>query len=212
MGLSNKLSMSIVVLSLFCSHNTRAMDGDAFMSCRVDGATNTFIANAQALYLPMRGLHIMAFTGDRSRMASLALLIPTPKLGVSRLSTVTNITLFFSHSVLASSWSNYYDAGSQFDGTELEVTLLKFGGIGERVEGRFSGLAVNHLGEQIRITDGRFSVLRRQPSVNEPDTAITQPQKTWDAESIQQEDASIPGGSAQYFLQGTNLLYLRAPL
>jgi hypothetical protein len=173
MGRSNKLWA--VVISFFCFPSTRAMDGDVFISCRVDGVTNIFTANARAIYSPMGGLHIMAFTDDRSRIASLSLEIPTPKLGVSRLATETNITLSFSHSILSSSWAAYYDAGGKFTGTEVQITLLKLGEIGERVEGCFSGLAVNHSGEQIRITDGRFSVFQHRPLVNKPNATITQP-------------------------------------
>lgn len=34
-------------------------------------------------------------------------------------------------------------------------------------------------------------------------------QTTWGAETIRQQDATFPGGSAQFFLRGTNLIYER---
>ncbi|MCC7374631.1 MAG: hypothetical protein IT581_08240 [Verrucomicrobiales bacterium] len=150
----------VLTLSLVVGGSAKA--ADSYLQCRVDGVTNLFPVMAQAVLTPKDGLEILSIAEGRTEVASLFLHLPTPKLGLSRSTSETNITLSFSRSMFSSSLADYYNAGHSVPGSELEIDLLKQGEIGEMVEGRFSGLAVNPLGKSVRITEGSFSVIRTQ--------------------------------------------------
>jgi hypothetical protein len=56
----------------------------------------------------------------------------------------------------------YYEAGTYVEGSKLQLSITRYGSVGEPVEGTFSGtfLVKNGAGKTVTITNGIFSVLR----------------------------------------------------
>ena len=160
-------SVAAVLLGLFPRLDTQAADGIGSIQCSIAGVTNRFTVSPQAVETTKEGLQLFAFTDIRARAASLSLTIPAPRLGTFRLRDAPGMTLQWSRSTYSSSTDDYYDARRGLAGTTLEVTVDKLGGIGETIEGRFSGIVANGLGQLVTLTNGTFCLVRSAPTVGQ---------------------------------------------
>lgn len=75
------------------------------------------------------------------------------------------MAIFYSRTCLSSSLVDGYEACSDIPGTTFDLSIDQLGALGERVEGRFSGLVSNRQGPALSITNGTFSVLVGAPVV-----------------------------------------------
>ena len=140
------------------SFATNGEDSTGAIRCQIGGVTNNFWVDARAVYTPLAGLQIFASTDTTSMSASLIMTIPSPRVGDMSLRSVTNLALSYSRSCLSSSLADNYEASRNIPGTRFDVRIEKLGAIGEKVEGRFSGLVANGFGPLLSITNGFFSL------------------------------------------------------
>jgi hypothetical protein len=156
-------SVASVLLGFGPGLDTQAADGIGSIQCTIAGVTNRFTVSPQAVETPREGLQLFAFTDFRDKAASLSLTIAAPRLGTFRLRDTPGMTLHWSRSTHSSSTADHYDARWDLAGTAMEVTLHKLGGIGEAIEGRFSGIVGNSLGQLVTLTNGTFCLVRSAP-------------------------------------------------
>jgi hypothetical protein len=156
-------NVAAVLLSMSPWLETQAADGIGSIQCSIAGVTNRFTVSPQAVETSREGLQLFAFTDFRDKAASLILTIAAPRLGTFRLRDAPGMTLHWSRTTHSSSTADHYDARWDLPGTAIEVTLHKLGGIGETIEGQFSGIVGNSLGQLVTLTNGTFCLVRTSP-------------------------------------------------
>lgn len=147
-----------LVLTLSGGLQLRGADPFSGITCVISGVTNSFSIRPLAVLTDEKQLEMFALGGDPRRPASIRIHLPAAREGVFGLRDTPGLLLDYSAMIFSSSLEDQYGVSGNTPGSAVEVTLLKMGRIGEPVEGRFSGVLRNHLGRELVITNGTFSL------------------------------------------------------